>query len=132
MGSDMGGSLYIIPYSYLILMPAYRGINKNFINNAKMFQKSNLNIFFTIKLSLIIKTIFLALGIGFIISIALYAPVYFIGDNQISTLSIEIVNLSFSANRKDLGVSTVLQMTLPLIMLLIIFLSNKFFVKWRY
>ena len=42
------------------------------------------------------------------------------------------LNLSFSANRKDLGVSTVLQMTLPLIMLLIIFLSNKFFVKWRY
>ena len=113
-------------------MPAYRGINKNFINNAKMFQKSNLNIFFYIKITLIIKAIFLALGIGFIISIALYAPVYFIGDNQISTLSIEIVNLSFSANRKDLGVSTVLQMTLPLIMLLIIFLSNKFFVKWRY
>ena len=125
-------SLYVIPYSYLILMPAYRGINKNFINNAKMFQKSNLNIFFYIKITLIIKAIFLALGIGFIISIALYAPVYFIGDNQISTLSIEIVNLSFSANRKDLGVSTVLQMTLPLIMLLIIFLSNKFFVKWRY
>ncbi len=124
--------LYILPYSYLILMPAYRGINKNYINNAKIFQKSNLNIFFSVKILLIIKTIFLVLGIGFIISIALYTPVYFVGDNQISTLSIEIVNLSFSADRKTLGVSTVLQITLPLIMLFIVSYSSRFFVKWRY
>ena len=125
-------TLYVIPYAYLILMPAYRGINKNYIHNAKMLQKSNIKIFFSIKVLLILRTIFLVLGIGALVSIALYTPVYFIGDNQISTLSIEIINFSFSANRKNIGISSVLQMILPLIILFTVFYSGKVFVKWKY
>ena len=109
--------MYIIPYTYLILMPAFRGININYMQIAKTFQKSNFSIFFFIKLPIIQKAIFLSLGIGFLVSIALYTPVYFIGDGKISTLSLEVVNLSFSGNRKDLGVVTVLQMILPLLIL---------------
>ena len=113
-------------------MPAFRGINVNFIQIAKTYQKSNFNIFFFIKLPLIQKAIFLSLGIGFLVSIALYTPVYFIGDGKISTLSLEVVNLSFSGNRKDLGVITVLQMILPLLILSLVFYVSRVTVKWRF
>ena len=72
------------------------------------------------------------MGIGFLVSIALYTPVYFIGDGKISTLSLEVVNLSFGGNRKDLGVVTVLQMILPLLILILIFYVSKVAVKWRF
>ena len=125
-------TLYIIPYTYLILMPAFRGININYMQIAKTFQKSNFSIFFFIKLPIIQKAIFLSLGIGFLVSIALYTPVYFIGDGKISTLSLEVVNLSFSGNRKDLGVVTVLQMILPLLILSLVYYFSKTKVKWRF
>ena len=125
-------TLYIIPYTYLVLMPAFRGINVNFIQIAKTYQKSSFNIFFFVKLPLIQKAVFLSLGIGFLVSIALYTPVYFIGDGKISTLSLEVVNLSFGGNRKDLGVVTVLQMILPLLILSLIFYVSKVAVKWRF
>ena len=124
--------LYIIPYTYLILEPAYRGINEKYIQIGKMFGKSNLKIIFSIKLPLIFKSVLLALGIGFLVSIGLYTPVYFVGQNEISTLSIELINFSFSGNRKDLGVVTILQMFLPLLTLSIVYILGKIFVIWKY
>ena len=124
--------LYIIPYSFLILAPAFRDINQNYIELGKTFQKSNLKIFLFIKLRLITKVIFLSLAVGMLVSIGLYTPVYFIGEGEISTLSIEMINLSFSGNRKDLGVFTIIQMVLPIFILCIIFYISKVLVKWQY
>ena len=70
---------------------------------------------------MITRAIFLSFSVGVLISIGLYTPVYFIGDGQISTLSTDIINLSFSGSRKDLGVSTVIQMALPTLVLILFF-----------
>ena len=124
--------LYIIPYSFLILAPAFRNIKQNYIDLGKTFQKSNLNIFLFVKLPLLSKAIFLSIAVGMLISIGLYTPIYFIGEGEISTLSIEMINLSFSGNRKDLGVFTIIQMILPMFILGTIFYISKIVVKWRY
>ena len=94
------------------------------------FYKSYLTILFKIKLNLILNIIFLSFAIGFIISISLYAPIYFIGDGEITTLSLEIINLQTSGDRKDLAVATTLQMVIPLIILLIFHLKSRTFIKW--
>ncbi len=124
--------LYVVPYTFLILAPAFRNIKQDYIDLGKTFQKSKLNIFLFIKLPLLSKAILLSLAVGMIVSIGLYTPVYFIGEGEISTLSIEMINLSFSGNRKDLGVFTIIQMILPIFILGVIFYISKIFVKWQY
>ena len=124
--------LYVLPYTYLIIEPSFRKINYSYIHLAKTFQKSNFEIFFKIRLPLITRAIFLSFSVGVLISIGLYTPVYFIGDGQISTLSTDIINLSFSGSRKDLGVSTVIQMALPTLVLILFFFISKRFIKWQY
>ncbi len=124
--------LYVLPYVFLIVEPAFRNINLRYIYQAKMLGKSNFIIFFKLKLMLIKKSLILALGIGMIVSISLYTPVYFIGNSEISTLSVELVNLTFSGNQRDLGVFTVIQMFLPLLILFVVFLFTNKFVKWRF
>ena len=84
--------LYIVPYTFLILAPAFRNIKQNYIDLGKTFQKSNLKIFLFVKLPLLRKAIFLSLAVGMLISIGLYTPIYFIGEGEISTLSIEMIN----------------------------------------
>tara|TARA_Y200000002_G_C22560733_1_gene612347 strand:+ start:465 stop:740 length:276 start_codon:yes stop_codon:yes gene_type:complete len=90
-----------------------------------------LTILFKIKLGLILNIIFLSFAIGFIVSISLYTPVYFIGNGEISTLSLEIINLQASGDRKDLAVATILQMLIPLIVLIIFHLNSKVISKWN-
>ncbi len=122
--------IYIIPYTYLIFSSSYKNINKKYIKIAQSFNKSYLTILFKIKLTLMLNIIFLSFAIGFIISISLYAPIYFIGDGEITTLSLEIINLQTSGDRKDLAAATTLQMIIPLLMLLIFHLKSKTFIKW--
>ena len=97
---------------------------------AQSLNKSYLTILFKIKLNLILNIIFLSFAIGFIISISLYAPIYFIGNGEITTLSLEIINLQTSGDRKDLAVATTLQMVIPLLILLFFHLKSKIFIKW--
>ena len=82
------------------------------------------------KVNLMLNVIFLSFAIGFVISVSLYAPIYFIGNSEITTLSLEIINLQTSGDRKDLAVATTLQMIMPLLMLFIFHLKSKTFIKW--
>ena len=122
--------IYIIPYTYLIFSSSYKNINKKYLKIAQSLNKSYLTILFKIKLNLMLNIIFLSFAIGFIISISLYAPIYFIGNGEITTLSLEIINLQTSGDRKDLAVATTLQMVIPLLILLIFHLKSKIFIKW--
>ena len=71
-------------------------------------------------------------GIGMIVSLSLYAPVYFIGAGRINTLTVEAVNLALSGSRQDLGLATVFQVIIPILILLIIAYLNKKLTKWRF
>ena len=123
--------LYIIPYTYIIFSNSYKNIDFRYILIAKSLNKNYLTILFKIKLGLILNIIFLSFAIGFIVSISLYTPVYFIGNGEISTLSLEIINLQASGDRKDLAVATILQMLIPLIVLIIFHLNSKLISKWN-
>ena len=124
--------IYILPYTFLIFSNSYKNINKNFIKIALSLGHNYLSIIFKVKLSLILDLLFLTLAIGFIISISLYAPIYLIGNGEISTLSLEIINFQTSGNRKDLAVATILQMFIPLIVLAVFHVKSKIYVKWKH
>ena len=80
----------------------------------------------------IIPSIFTAFAIGMIVSLSLYTPVYFIGAGRITTLTVEALNLALSNSRQDLGVATVFQVLIPILILLIVAYFNRKLTKWSF
>ena len=124
--------LYIMPYSFIILAPALREIKKDYIKVGSSLGKSRLERLIYIKIPLIIPSIFTAFAIGMIISLSLYTPVYFIGAGRITTLTVEALNLALSNSRQDLGVATVFQVLIPILILLIVAYFNRKLKKWSF
>ena len=124
--------IYILPYTFLIFSNPYKKIDKNFIKIAKSFGHNYFTIIIKIKFGLILNLLFLTFAIGFIVSVSLYTPIYLVGNGEISTLSLEMVNFQNSADRRNLAVATILQMLIPLTVLMIFHLISKTFVKWKY
>ena len=124
--------LYIMPYSFIILAPALREIKKDYIKVGSSLGKGRFQRLIYIKVPLIIPSIFTAFAIGMIISLSLYTPVYFIGAGRITTLTVEALNLALSNSRQDLGVATVFQVLIPILILLIVAYFNRKFTKWSF
>ena len=124
--------LYIMPYSFIILAPALREVKKDYIKVGSSLGKSRLERLIYIKVPLIIPSIFTAFAIGMIVSLSLYTPVYFIGAGRITTLTVEALNLALSNSRQDLGVATVFQVLIPILILLIVAYFNRKLTKWSF
>ena len=67
-----------------------------------------------------------------LVSFALYTPVYFIGAGRVTTLTVEALNLSLSGAKKDLGVATIFQIIIPLIILLLVSWYKRNCIKWSF
>ena len=124
--------LYVLPYCFIILAPALREIKKEFIKVGSSLGKSRFERLVFIKIPLVSSSLLTSFGIGMIVSLSLYAPVYFIGAGRINTLTVEAVNLALSGSRQDLGLATVFQVIIPILILLIIAYLNKKLTKWRF
>ena len=124
--------LYVLPYCFIILTPALREIKKEFIKVGLSLGKNRIERLWQIKIPLIFSTLLTSFGIGMIVSLSLYTPVYFIGAGRITTLTVEALNLALSGSRQDLGLATYFQVIIPISILLIIAYLNKKITKWRY
>jgi putative thiamine transport system permease protein len=124
--------LYVIPYCFILLGPALRGVDKDFISIGASLGKNRVERLFFIKIPLITSSLLTSFGIGIIISLSLYTPVYFIGAGRVTTLTVETLNLAISGSRQDLGVATVFQIIIPILILLIIVYVNKKLTKWSF
>ena len=124
--------LYVLPYCFIILTPALREIKKEFIKVGLSLGKNRIERLWQIKIPLIFSTLLISFGIGMIVSLSLYTPVYFIGAGRITTLTVEALNLALSGSRQDLGLATFFQVIIPISILLIIAYLNKKITKWRY
>ena len=124
--------LYVLPYCFIILAPALREIKKEFIKIGASLGKNRFERLVFIKIPLVSSSLLTSFGIGMIVSLSLYAPVYFIGAGRINTLTVEAVNLALSGSRQDLGLATVFQVIIPILILLIIAYLNKKLTKWRF
>ena len=124
--------LYVLPYCFIILAPALREIKKEFIKVGSSLGKNRFERLVFIKIPLVSSSLLTSFGIGIIVSLSLYTPVYFIGAGRINTLTVEAVNLALSGSRQDLGLATVFQVIIPILILLIIAYLNKKLTKWRF
>ena len=123
---------YVIPYSFIILAPSFRAISKDILKVASSLGKNRFERLILVKIPMIIPTFLLSIAIGMLVSFALYTPVYFIGAGRVTTLTVETLNLSLSGAKRDLGVATIFQIIIPIIILLLVIWYKKRCNKWSF
>ena len=123
---------YVIPYSFIILAPSLREINKDIIRVAASLGKNRFHRLVQIKLPIIMSSFLTSFAIGMLVSFSLYVPVYFIGAGRVTTLTVEALNLALSGSRQDLGVATFFQIIIPILILITVVYFNKKMSKWRF
>jgi putative thiamine transport system permease protein len=123
---------YVIPYSFIILAPSFREIKKDIIKVAASLGKNRFERLIFIKIPIIMPTFLLSIAIGMLVSFALYTPVYFIGAGRVTTLTVESLNLALSGAKKDMGVATIFQIIIPIVILLSVSWYKRNFTKWNF
>ena len=123
---------YVIPYSFIILAPSFRAISKDILKVASSLGKNRFERLILVKIPMIMPTFLLSIAIGMLVSFALYTPVYFIGAGRVTTLTVETLNLSLSGAKRDLGVATIFQIIIPIIILLLVIWYKKRCNKWSF
>ena len=108
-------SLFVFPYVMLSLVSAWRRFDNRYLDVAASLGVNAWRRFFTIKLPMLMIPILTAFAVGFAVSSALYLPTVFASNGRYATLTTEAVTLAASASRQSLGVASVMQMTLPLL-----------------
>ena len=123
---------YVIPYSFIILAPSLREIDKDIIRVAASFGQNRFRRLLHIKIPIILSSLLTSFAIGMLVSFSLYTPVYFIGAGRVNTLTVEALNLALSGSRQDLGVATFFQIIIPILILISVAYFNKKMSKWRF
>ena len=106
--------IFILPYVWLILAPAFAQMDKRHDYVANSLGLSPLRRLFRIHLPLLAMPISAALFIGFAVSIGLYLPTVFVGGGRIATITVEAVSLATNGSRGPGGVAAMLQLLIPL------------------
>lgn len=89
-----GHLLWVLPWTLLVLQPAWRRLDPRLILIAKTLGLSRSQLFFKIKCPLLVRPILIAFATGFSVSMAQYLPTLWLGAGRFATLTTEAVALS--------------------------------------
>ena len=106
--------LYILPYVWLILAPAYQGYEARYQMMAQTMGYGMMRHFFKVRLPVLGHSFASAIILGVAVSIALYLPTIFAGAGRVSTITTEAVTLAASGARGPSAQAAFMQMLLPL------------------
>ena len=120
--------LFVFPYVWLSLAPAWRAFPENMLILAASLGLSRWQRLFQVRLPMLLTPLLTSFAVGFSVSSALYLPTIFAGNARVTTLTVEAVTLATGAGRQALGVATGMQMVLPLI----VFISVAAISRWRF
>ncbi len=89
-----GHLLWVLPWTLLVLQPAWRRLDPRLILIAKTLGMHRGKIFWRIKCPLLVRPILIAFATGFSVSMAQYMPTLWLGAGRFATLTTEAVALS--------------------------------------
>jgi putative thiamine transport system permease protein len=110
--------IFVLPYVFLSLSDPWRGFDARFENIAFGLGRSRWDVFWKVRLAMLLRPILTALAVGFAVSIGLYLPTLLIGAGRLPTITTEAVALASGGNRRVIGVYAFLQTMLPFVMFL--------------
>ena len=112
--------LYILPYIWLVLAPAYEGHDRRFVQLAQSMGYGRWRYFWTVRFGMLGYSFGSAFIIGIAVSIALYLPSLFAGAGRVTTITMEAVTLAANGARGPSAQAAFMQMLLPLIAFVVI------------
>ena len=113
-------ALFILPYIWLILRPAFDYCDPRFDQVAATLGKNSYYRFFHVKLPLLAYPLSISIFIGVSISIALYVPTLLIGAGRVNTVTLEAVIRATGGSRSQAGIAAIIQMLIPMIVYIIL------------
>ena len=111
--------IFVLPYVFLSLGDPWRGFDTRFEHIAYGLGRSRWDVFWKVRLAMLMRPVLTALAVGFAVSIGLYLPTVLIGAGRLPTITTEAVALASGGNRRVVGVYGFLQTLLPFLMFLI-------------
>ena len=121
-------AIFILPYGWLILHPAFSAIDPRLANVAASLGLSPWRRFIRVTLPLMAAPIGTALFVGIAVSAALYLPTLFAGAGRIDTLTTEAVSLASGGNRSLAGAATITLGIVPICC----FIMIQGALRWRF
>ena len=122
-------ALFILPYSWLIMAPAYNALDRRYLLVATSLGTTPVSGFWRITLPLLSYPLATTILVGIAVSITLYLPTLFVSVGRINTLTLEVVALASGGNRSLTGVVAMQQIFIPLICFALLQLS--LFLRFR-
>lgn len=107
--------VFVLPYVFLSLSDPWRAFDQRHSISASSMGISKNEIFWRIRLPILLRAVLAAAAIGFAVSIGQYLPTLLIGAGRWPTLTTEAVALASGGDRRVIGVYAFLQMGLPFI-----------------
>jgi len=107
--------LWVVPYVYLVLKPAYLGLPEHHLLCARSLGVRPLQLFFRLKLPLLLRPLSAAFALGFSVSLAQYLPTVFLGGGRIETLTTETLTRFSGGDKRILGAQALLLLMVALL-----------------
>ncbi len=107
--------VFVLPYAFLSLADPWRALDPRYALSAASLGASPWRVLWRVRLPMLLKPVLLAWAIGCAVSVGLYLPTLFAGAGRIATLTTDAVTLSSGADRRIMGVFTILQAAIPLL-----------------
>lgn len=107
--------LFVLPYVFAALAPAWRGFDVRYEWTALTLRRSRWAFWWRVKWPLLSAPLASALAIGVAVSVAQYLATQFIGAGRHATLTTEAVTLASGGQRPTAAAFALLQALLPLI-----------------
>jgi len=105
--------IFVLPYVFLSLSDPWRAWDRRYSSIAHGLGANPNRVFWRIRLPMLLKSAFVAMAVGFAVSIGQYLPTILIGAGRLPTITTEAVALASGGDRRIIGVYAFLQMVLP-------------------
>lgn len=106
-------AVFVIPYVYLSLAPAYGAWDARFGLAGATLGASPARIFWHLRAPMLLAPLMTAFAVGMAVSIGQYLPTLMIGGGRVETLTTEAIALSSGGNRRLIGAYALLQTLAP-------------------
>jgi putative thiamine transport system permease protein len=107
--------VFVLPYAFLSLADPWRALDPRYARSAAALGASPRAVLWRVRLPMLLKPVLLAFAVGCAVSVGQYLSTLFAGAGRVATLTTEAVTLSSGADPRVMGVYTILQALIPLL-----------------
>jgi len=107
--------VFVIPYLFLSLSGPYRSFDDRYLRQATSLSGSEWRALWQVKWPMLLKPLLYVAALGFAVSVSQYLATLYIGAGRLSTITTETVAIASGGDRRLIGVYSLFQWLLPLL-----------------